>query len=199
MANVQALHSVGRSIVTFLDNTYPRAPAPGALPACEFELLSSAQMADDPPPNPRISLYVYRVTHNEHTRQVRPPRMAREQAAPLGLDIHFLLSAWAGTAEGELVTLAWAMRQLHEHPILDASSLSPEAGWGSDEVIQIIPAELSNEDLMRIWDALEPSYRLSVSYIARRVRVDPDRIAPSRPVVATRLVHGDVVPAGVER
>ena len=77
--------------------------------------------------------------------------------------------------------LAWAIRQLHLFPILDASSLSPEAGWGANEVIQIIPAELPTEDMMRIWDALDPAYRLSVSYIARLVRLDPDVAAADRP------------------
>jgi hypothetical protein len=94
--------------------------------------------------------------------------------------------------------MAWAMRQLYQHPILDASALSPEAGWAPDEVVQIIPSELSTEDMMRIWDALEPPYRLSVSYIARRVRLDPDRLLDAAPVVATRFVHGTAVPAGAQ-
>src|SRR5690606_8234600 len=84
-----------------------------------------------------------------------------------------------------------AIRQLHMFPILDASSLSPEGGWSANEVVQVIPAELPTEDLMRIWDALDPPYRLSVSYIARLVRLDPDQQAVGRPVVATRLAYGE--------
>ena len=40
---------------------------------------------------------------------------------------------------------------------------------------------------MRIWDALIPPYRLSVSYIARMVRIDSERIPDGLPVVASRL------------
>ena len=41
--------------------------------------------------------------------------------------------------------------------------------------------------MMRIWDAMTPSYRLLVSYVARVVRVDA-LLAPSAgPVVATRV------------
>ena len=110
---------------------------------------------------------------------------------PLGLDLHYLLTAWSANALDEQVTLAWTIRQLHQYPVLDASSLSPEAGWASDEVIQVIPAELSTEDIMRIWDALDPAYRISVSYVARLVRLDPDQDTEQfRPVVATRFVHG---------
>ena len=80
-----------------------------------------------------------------------------------------------------------AMLQLQQHPVLDRSALSTEAGWGTGEFIQIIPEELSTEDLMRIWDALEPKYRLSVSYVARVVRIDGDALPEGLPVVASRF------------
>ncbi len=190
MANIQALHSVGNSIVTYLQNTYPATLNGQALPACAFALLSSGELETTPPDETRLTLYLYRVTVNEFQRQQRPDRMSPDQQAPLGLDLHFLMTMWAGTAQDELVPMAWAMRQLYEHPILDASSLSPEAGWSPDEVVQIIPSELTVHDMMRIWDAFEPPYRLSVSYIARLVRLDPDRFGAAGPVVATRLGFG---------
>lgn len=196
MANIQALYSVGHSIVTYLRNTYPAEVAGQAMPACDFSLLSSGELAGALEDTTRLTLYLYRVTVNEHLRQLRPDRMSGEQQAPLGLDLHFLVTVWANNAQDELLPLAWAMRQLYQHPILDASALSPEAGWGPDEVIQIIPSELSTEDMMRIWDALDPAYRLSVSYIARRVRLDPDALLEAGPVVATRFGYGSAVPAG---
>lgn len=198
MANIQAIHSVGQSLVTYLRNTYPAEVAGQAMPGCEFALLSSGELAAPPDDAARLTLYCYRLTVNEHLRQARPDRMSPEQQPPLGLDLHLLLTVWAGNPQDELLPMAWAMRQLYQHPILDASALSPEAGWAPDEVVQIIPSELSTEDMMRIWDALEPPYRLSVSYIARRVRLDPDRLLDAAPVVATRFVHGTAVPAGVQ-
>lgn len=197
MANIQAIHSVGHSIATFLRNTYPDQVGGQPTPECDFALVSSGELAGTIDDATRLTLFLYRVTVNEHSRQQRPGLMSPDQQAPLGLDLHFMLTAWAGNAQDELVTLAWAMRQLYLHPLLDASSLSPEAGWGPEEVIQIIPAELPTEDMMRIWDALEPAYRLSVSYIVRLVRIDPDRIDPAAPVVATRFAYGSAVPAGV--
>ena len=108
---------------------------------------------------------------------------------PLSVDLHYLLTIWTDSAPAEHAILAWTMQQLYRHPTLNLSSLTPEADWSQEYVIHIIPAELTNEDMMRIWDALEPSYRLSVSYIARAVRIDPapaDR-TEHRPVVATRF------------
>ena len=53
-------------------------------------------------------------------------------------------------------------------------------------------AELTTEDVMRIWDALDPAYRISVSYVARVVRLDPDQdTGPLPPVVAARFAYGE--------
>lgn len=189
MANVLAIHSVCSSIATFLNNTYPTTTNGVTMPACDFEVLSSQEMNSAPTEGSRVSLFLYRATVNEHSRQQRPSRAPHALPASLHLDLHILLSAWGPTAFDEHITMAWAMRQLHLHPLLDASSLSPEPGWESDEVIQIVPAELSTEDIMRIWDALEPSYRLSASYIARTVRLDPDSLPEAVPVVASRFTY----------
>ena len=189
MANVLAIHSVCSSIATFLNNTYPTTTNGVTMPACDFEVLSSQEMNSAPTEGSRVSLFLYRATVNEHSRQQRPSRAPHALPASLHLDLHILLSAWGPTAFDEHITMAWAMRQLHLHPLLDASSLSPEPGWESDEVIQIVPAELSTEDIMRIWDALEPSYRLSASYIARTVRLDPDTLPEAVPVVASRFTY----------
>jgi hypothetical protein len=53
--------------------------------------------------------------------------------------------------------------------------------------------EMSNEDLMRLWDVLAPNYRLSLPYIARVVRIEPDEVEEGLPVVATRFGYGDIV------
>ena len=191
MANIFAVHSVGSSIATFLRNTYPQQLAGRNMPTCSFELTSSGQLAGDISETTQVTLYLYRITVNEHSRQTRRSAAPTESFVPLGLDLHYLLTAWAANPLDEQVTLAWAIRQLHQYPVLDASSLSPEAGWGSDEVIQIIPAELTTEDVMRIWDALDPAYRISMSYVARLVRLDPDRdISEHRPMVAGRFSIG---------
>ena len=187
MANVLAIHSVGNSIVTYLRNTYPTLIAGRPTPACMFELISCGQLAGEIEETTRITLLLHRVTVNEHARQSRAARAPVDGRAPLSLDLHYLLTAWSATPADEQITFAWTLRQLHEHPVLDASALSPEAAWSRDEVIQVVPAELTTEDVMRIWDALEPSYRLSATYVARVVRLDPDEPGEFRPVVARRL------------
>jgi hypothetical protein len=188
VSNVFAVHSVGESLRTYLDHSYPAALR--AVIPCEFRLVSSGELAGDAEIDGALTLYLYRVTVNEHTRNVRRATDTTRESVPLSVDLHFLLTAWAGNAFAEHTLLVWAMRQLHQHPVFDRSSLSPEAAWGPGEFVQVIPAELSTEDVMRIWDALEPAYRLSVSYIARVVRIDADEVPTGRAVVATRFAVG---------
>lgn len=193
MANLQAIHSVGNSLVTYLNNSYQElSDTDPLLPSCKFQLLSSTELDDmDKPETNTLSFFLHRVTMDEHVRNTPQINAMLPQQAPLSLDLHYLMSIWANSAATEHFILAWAMRQLHLHPILDSSYLSSEADWRPEEVIQIIPAELSNEDMMRIWDTLKPSYRLSVSYIARVVRIEGDDLENVRPVVATRMLAGE--------
>lgn len=192
MANVFGVHSVGNSIVTFLRDTYPEQINGQNMPGCTFDLASASDLAVDPEEGNRITLFLYRVTVNEHNRQGTRHADEYAGAGPLGLDLHYLMTSWCATAEDEQVTMTWALRQLHQHSVLDASLLAPDAGWDRDEVIQIVPAELATEDIMRIWDAVTPSYRLSVSYVARLVRIDPDQDDTEyRRVVAGRFQYGE--------
>jgi hypothetical protein len=169
MANVFAVHSVGNSLMTYL----------------------TGELAEGTDPRNTLTLLLFRVTQNEHLRgrtiASDPPRAN----PPLSIDLHYLLTAWADNALFEHTVLTWAMREIQMHPVLDSSSLSPEADWGSADMVQLIPAELSAEELFRLWELLEPKYHLSVSYIARVIRVDTD-MASGKPVVAARLGYSEV-------
>jgi hypothetical protein len=194
MANIKSIHSVCNSIMQFLHNAYEATPVPFGAPGrtlqdeypCSFRVLASGELKASTDFGTTLSLYLYRVMVNEH---VRSQPAANGGAVPLAVDLHFLITVWSESAAIEQTLCAWAMSQLHQHPIMDVSSLTEEGGWRNDDVVQIIPAELSNEDLMRIWDALAPDYRLSLSYIARVIRIDSADVPMGLPVVATRYQY----------
>lgn len=173
MANIHAVHSVGHSLVTYLRNAYPE-PLRTEQP-CQFRLLSSGELGAEDLAT-ALTVYLFRVTVNEHLRNAVGAGQPPNSKTPLSLDLHFLMTVWADNALAEHTVLAWAMYELHRHPVLDISALSPEGGWGAGDFVQLIPAELSTEDLMRVWDAVEPPYRLSVSYIARVVRIGGEKV-----------------------
>jgi len=197
MANVKSIHSVCNSIIQLLHNAYEAYPAPDGDPGntmqdeypCTFRVVSSGELESNAGFGTSLTLYLYRVLINEHVRSQPLARGSSTAALPLSVDLHFLISVWADSAAAEQTICTWTMQQLHRHPIMDVSSLTEEGGWRNEDVVQIIPAELSNEDLMRVWDALAPNYRLSLSYIARVIRIDPADSESGLPVVATRYQY----------
>jgi len=192
MANVQAVYSVGNSLERYLNHVLRTTPPPGLPKTTTIKLFSSGEMIEkDAPADPTLSLYLYRITQNEHLRTSGNGDPLRYRV-PLSVNLHYLMTAWSKSAESEQLLMAWAMRELYMHPVLDKSALTNEGEWGAEDIVQIIPAELSNEDIMRTWDSLGVGYRLSVSYIARVVRIDPEEktIPDAVPVVASRFGYG---------
>jgi len=189
MANLFAIHSVSASLMTYLRNAYPE-PLRSDHP-CDFRVVSSGEIAEPENIGTAVTLYLYRVTIDEHLRNLPAHHRPQNPAHPLSLNLHYLLAIWADSALAEHTIMAWVMSELNQHPILDSATLSPEAQWRPDDQVHIVPVELSTEDLMRIWDALLPNYRLSVSYIARVVRIDPVFKPESEPVVATRYKYDE--------
>ncbi len=195
MADYQAVFAVGDSLVKFLQNNYD--PAVVGFP-CTFKLVSSSEIAteDQTKLDKTVSLYLHRMTTNDNFRNASRLHDSPDEQPILFLDLHYLITYWDVSAEGaeaEQKILTWTMQQLQSHPILDASILSLSSaapGWDTTEAIQLIPVDLSLEDILRIWDALGPKYRLSISYVARVVRVDRS-IVPGMPVVATRFIYQD--------
>jgi hypothetical protein len=181
LANFQAIHGVGASLVRYLNSAF--ALSSPFTPMIRFELVSSGELNSDSERSNVVTLYLYRVTVDPHTRNV-PCLNGTDGQVPLSLALHYLLSVWCDTAQTEQLVLGWVMRQLYEHQALTPSDLVPDAGWEASDVIQVVPSELTNEDTMRIWDALQPGYRLSVSYTARVVRIDSELGRDARPVVA---------------
>src|ERR1051325_1273433 len=120
MANHVAIYAFAESLRTFLHDSHA-AHKPG-LPAATFEVLSSGRFSstNETINDGTVTLYLHRVTHNNHLRNTRigPP------VGPLGLDLHFLLTVWGSKPDDEYTLLGWAMRELHYHAFLDASSLT---------------------------------------------------------------------------
>lgn len=193
MANIAAIRSVSSSLEAYLNNAYGAATFPAGVtrPTCTFVVASIGNAGTQTTPASeaavRVVIFLYRASINQHLRNVGRVNAATARPVPLSVDLRYLFSFWSSSAENEQLALAWTLRQLHEVPILDSSILGGDAAWGAEDVIQLIPEEITNEDLMRIWDAIEPGYRLSLSYIARVVRIDPDLVTDGRDVVATRF------------
>lgn len=188
MAGFSGAYSVGESLVQYLRNIYPadlRADHP-----CRFELAKSADFSEaDTFTETTISLFLYRMSIAQYLHPAGSRRKAPPTSRALPLDLHYMMTVWADSKHTEQLLMAWAMAQLHWTPNLDASTLMRVGDWRKDESIQISPTNITQEDLCRIWDVMKPTYRLSTTYVARVVHVDPPPEAEAGNVIATRYEY----------
>jgi len=196
MADYTAVFAVGDSLVNFLTSSYQAAQAALKLPTpCTFKLVSSTEIATEETTtlDQMVTLFLHRITINDQFRSTTHLQDVNDRQPVLFLDLHYLITYWGREAQAEQKLLAWTMQQLQSYPILDKSILTTDAQWETTETVQLVPADLSLEDILRIWDALGPKYRLSVSYVARVVRIDRLASGTELPVVATRFTYQDGV------
>lgn len=189
MAGVAALQGLCSGLMSTLDRERQLSTGVSGLP-CSFRVAGTADLRRLDGAVTTCSLYVYRLTRNEHLRNRQTPPQ------PLTLDAHLMFTLWADSPMVEQILHTWLLRQLHERPLLGRAVFGAVGGYGDDEYVQLIPAELSWDDLTKIWQTLNLPYRLSTTFIARNLRIDPDTAAPdAAPVVARRYSYRDRVEA----
>jgi hypothetical protein len=135
-----------------------------------------------------VSIFLYRVEVNRVMRAAWAGVGNLDGQAHLPVDLHFLLTAWAGNAEHEHQILGKTMQCLDSFPSMSGPVLYPTAAWTDTESIQVMVEDVSLEPLMRTFDSLDADFRLSVPYLARIVRVDGRNVEPPSP--ATTVLAG---------
>lgn len=143
--------------------------------------------------NQGVSLYLYRLIPNTTVR-TPPGRQVKgnRQFVQLPVNLHFMLTAWAEDASLQNLIMGWAMRILADNPIVPHGILEAAmAGvFRKNEIVEIIPSDISTEDLMRIWENIAAtSYQLSVPYTARIIRLESEQIEIIGAPVQTREIE----------
>jgi Pvc16 N-terminal domain len=138
-----------------------------------------------------VSIFLYRVTVSTVRRNL-PPKIGvdgKKYRPPLPLDLHYMLTPWAKTAETQQLLLAWAMRALDDTPTLSSGYLNnfdpDDEPFGPDETVDIVFDPTSIQDMLNIWEVGKPNVQVSVNYVARVVPIDSRVLMPDpggRPV-----------------
>jgi hypothetical protein len=196
MAGSNAISATGKSIERVLTACFSEAPIPVPGKTTKAVLIRT----DDFDKNavsgaiqrPALSIFLYRVDFNKTMRAAWSGVSVQDGRAHLPLDLHFLLTPWADNAEFEHAILGRAIQCLDSLPILNGPLLLQSGEWMTNEGVQLLLEEISTEALMRLFDSLPADYHLSVPYVARLLRLDGRRAAPSPDV--TTVVTGMVPP-----
>jgi hypothetical protein len=136
-----------------------------------------------------LSVWLYRIERDENRVNVPPVRLPgdRLKPPPLPLRLHFLMTpvTFKGTGASpdvDQMMLGRVMQALHTRPILQGADWAGTFLEGSDAQLHLHLETLPLDELSRVWDALEGSFTLAVSYEATIVNIDvatePVRISP---------------------
>lgn len=176
MADYRAIHATCEAVVALLRQAYDPALFDAAASPLQFRVFNAAAFGT--PISAGVTLFLYRVQPNITLRtppgRLNPDGLTRRRRQ-VPVELHFLLTAWGEDASLEQTILGWMVRTMEDTPVLGAPLLNgvvPDV-FGVDETVEIAFGQLSNEELFRVWEVLpETTFRLSIPYIARLVRID---------------------------
>src|SRR5262245_1137710 len=189
MANYLAIAAVARTVLRLLEEQVPRAEFVGTL---RFELYQSHDFGTNAVTE-GFSLMLYRLTVNGARNQ--SPRRGRDgikRRPALPLDLHFLLTPWAGEAERQLRLLGWAVRFIEDNAVLTANVLNhsltrrDHPAFGPDEAIELCCDPPAIADYLGLWDKYKNRWQTSVTYIARMVPIESELGLPEEEIVRVR-------------
>jgi len=174
MADYRAVAAVSEAVIELLQSRFNLAPQ-----YFNNDLEFKVYLAKDfsQPMAAGVSLFLYRIYPNGTLRSIRgrPGPEGLQYRNQLPLDLHFILTAWAQDPSLQHLIAGWMMRMIEDAPILPPGLLNQQYPdlFTADEGVVVTPAELSMEELLRMWEVIvENAYQLSVPYVARYVKVE---------------------------
>ena len=147
-----------------------------------------------PPTSEALGIYLYRIAVDPFARnRYLPSKEGRRTPQPeLPVNLHILLIGWSNKSESEISYLATAVQVIGSALNFGIAHLGlADPNWGETDTVQVIPEEMSTEDLTRLWDSFHGGYRLSVPYIIKTVRLIPDQEQSEGPPVKTLVYPFD--------
>jgi hypothetical protein len=200
----QALHATSVTLQQFItaqilsDSFLSAAAAPFTVRGMSVSLQTPREMLDAG--REGISLWLYRVTRDEQ-RLNDPPRRTSATTfvqRPLPLRLHYLVTpittrANLGDPDTEQYLIGKVLQSFHSMATLRGADLKGEL-TGTDAELCVRLEALGLDEISRIWEALEGSYQLSVSYEVSLVDIDSAREPDQRtPVLQVLAETGPIV------
>jgi hypothetical protein len=129
-----------------------------------------------------LSVWLYAVIRDPEQLNAPPARTGpgRRRRPPLPLRAHYLMTPLVvntGTpdpSETEHEILGVVLQTFHDHPVLRGPDLQ-DTLRGTDAELFVRLEQLSLESITRMWESLQRSYQLSVSYEVSVVHIDSRR------------------------
>ena len=198
MSSPLAIGAVSAVLRNLLDNGLIEAGAALGTSVTVSSVAPDTILTDGGDEPLRLNLFLYQVTPNLGWRNAGLPSRSASSGerltnAPLALDLHYLVTAYASADFQAEILLGYAMHLLHERPVLDRAAIrraldpSPldvsmlppafQALSASDladqvELLKLTPSYLGMDEMSKLWSAIQSHYRPSVAYQVSVVLID---------------------------
>jgi hypothetical protein len=187
VATARVIHDLGDTLVYLL-----RAgiPASHVDPSNIYVATPDNFQGLTPPPRPTITIFLYRVAINPELRN-GPRRLlpdGRRTRPLLPLELSYMITPWAKETRDEYRIIGRVLQILYDRAELGPADLQGTA-WSPDDSVQLILETIPMEDHFRIWDTTNLAYRLSLTYLARVIGLEPGE-AEEVPPVAEAILGG---------
>lgn len=135
-----------------------------------------------------VSVWLYHVIRDEQRLNAPPVRRSRTELerVPLPVRLHYLVTPIVAVENPtspltEQTILGRVLQAMHDHPVLRGSDLQGDF-TGTDIELHARLETMALQDAAQVWEALDRSYQLSVSYEVSVVTIDstraPDAVTP---------------------
>lgn len=135
-----------------------------------------------------VSLWLYRVVRDGERLNAPRARVSRTEVRrePLPVRLHYLVTPIVGIDNPaspltEQTVLGRVLQALHDHPTLRGADLQGDLA-GSEVELVVRLESMNLEEITRVWEAVDRSYQLSVSYEVSVVYIEsqraPDAVSP---------------------
>ena len=204
-------HAIGGVSATLRTLLLDRMEMPEGITTTPIAGLKTVSVTIGPPPftakdnephseEPRVNLFLYRVTENGYLQNQEIPGRGSPAAyghPPLSLNLHYLLTAYGNVLLNQeavpptyddldaLFLLGSAMRVLHDMPVITdrIATVRPPSGRvvldarlrDGYERVKLSLEPLTLEDITKVWSALVLRYRLSAAYVVNVVQIESQR------------------------
>lgn len=167
-------------LVTEAMNVSPVKPTPGPI---TITSLSPDQLQQS---NNAIGIYLYHVVEDAAYRnQTWPKRPTHPRFNPMGLNLHFIVSAHSNLAEPhgpyrEQLLMGIAMKALHDYPVIDefteigGTKILDPSLVGDDNTLRLSLRQIPAAEAISYWTAGSQPLRLSAYYEVSVVLIEPD-------------------------
>jgi hypothetical protein len=197
MSNALALSAVSAVLQSLFNTVFnqPSSPLGSVLVSAVAPDIVQTSISGSASAQLRVNLFLHQVTPNSSWRNMGLPSMGsdgttRLNSAPLALDLHYLLTAYATQDTEAEALLGLAILMLHENPILPRSEiraaltglpttaplfqvLSSSGLADQIELIKIAPSTLGREEMAWLWTALKADYRPTFPFQVSVVLIQP--------------------------